>query len=114
MPKKDQEVFRFMAKAWDINKAKEILQKKPRKTVRIEIARLADLRRLIHVNEEYATMIDLETADPLIAAPVKTPEGTFYMIIDGWHRIERAAQLGVEELPAYLLTPREAKATEVI
>ena len=47
MPKKDQEVFRFMAKAWDINKAKEILQKKPRKTVRIEggsPARLEALR----------------------------------------------------------------------
>ena len=109
-----REVFRFMAKAWDIDKAKEFIRKKPRKTVTIELAKLEGLRRMIHVNQEYATMIDLETADPIIAAPVKTPEGTMYMIIDGWHRIERASQLEVPELQAYLLTPREAKAIEVI
>jgi hypothetical protein len=109
----ENQVFRFLFKAWDIDKAKAIIDRKPRQPKMVQIGKLAYLRSMIHVDKEYAATIDLERADPLIAVPVKSKEGTYYMIIDGWHRIERAVQLDVPELPAYLLTMNEARRIEL-
>lgn len=102
-----------MLKAWDIDKAKDIIRRKQREPKMIRIGALGSLRSMIHVDKGYAATINLDIADPLIAVPVKTKDGVYYMIIDGWHRIERAVQLDVQEFPAYILTAKEARAIEL-
>lgn len=48
-------------------------------------------------------MTELDLSKPLIFAP----DGE---LIDGHHRLYRANCLGINKLPAYTLTPEEAKA----
>jgi hypothetical protein len=56
------------------------------------------------IDAEHATEADLTR--PLLFIPFFGET----LLIDGWHRLYRAACLGVEELPMYLLTQEEADA----
>lgn len=54
------------------------------------------------LNEAHALTTDL--SHPLVFAPLEGKD----KLVDGWHRLFHAAVLGVDELPAYILTQEEA------
>lgn len=54
------------------------------------------------MNELYALTTDL--SKPLLFVPLKGED----QLIDGWNRLFHACFLGVDELPAYILTQAEA------
>ena len=54
------------------------------------------------MNEFYALSTDL--SKPLLFVPLEGKD----KLVDGWHRLFKAAFLGVDELPAYILTQEEA------
>ncbi len=54
------------------------------------------------MNEFYAMTTDL--TKPILFVPLKGED----QLIDGWHRLFHACFLGVDELPAFILTQEEA------
>jgi hypothetical protein len=52
------------------------------------------------LNEEFVQQADL--ARPLILAEIRPGA---YNIIDGYHRLEKARRVGIDELEAYFLSP---------
>lgn len=62
-------------------------------------------QRYSELDEAYALTRDL--SQPLLFVPFQGVA----QLIDGWHRLHKAVVLGVEQLPAYLLTEEEAQAT---
>jgi hypothetical protein len=124
------EVFRCWLQRWDIDKAKEKLREKPRAPQTIKVgdvekllSKITDLGNGKHrvtmgvtVDWEAAKsgktklgdVIDLSV--PLIGILDDSGEGT---IIDGHHRIARAVELKVKELPVVVLDAEEAKEIEL-
>jgi len=104
------QTFHFLAKAWDIDAAQELLEKKPRKPKMVDISTAMDL---IRTNQAYVDTIDLDTAPPIIIGTIKDKKGEFWLPLDGWHRIRRAKDLGIKKLPAYVLTKKETDQIEI-
>lgn len=94
------EKFRFGEYAWNISAAERIIE--GREPDYIQVEKAAALLWLVYINEEHAATVDL--SKPLILAPFA---GTGNIPIDGWHRIWRARQEGIETLPAHALTDDE-------
>lgn len=75
-------------------------------------------RRMIKMPSLIGVTIDIKKAMsdevdysvPLLVAPIFA-EGKFagHVVIDGWHRAYKAYKQGVKELPAFVLTEKEAK-----
>jgi hypothetical protein len=92
---------------WNVTQAERILENAPRE---VEWFHLQEQGVTVeHIRErypdldwEYAKAADLSC--PLLFVPFA---GNAQMI-DGWHRLARAAMEGIPELPAYLLTEAEA------
>jgi hypothetical protein len=91
------EHFRLLAGLWDIQKAKELVKdREPDGTVSPN--NLDAWGDAIYIDKEYAMTVDLSR--PLIVAHIAGD----YLLIDGWHRMYRARQEGVEQLKAHLLS----------
>ena len=58
------------------------------------------------LDEEYALTTDL--TKPLLFLPL----GEETLLVDGWHRLAKAAILGIPELPIYLLSQADADAIQ--
>lgn len=95
------EFFQMLAWRWDVTAAKKLTQGRT-PDGRIEPSEWAGMLRLVAINAEHATQVDL--SEPLIVAPV--PNGGL-LIIDGWHRLRKALDTGVPELFAVVLTAEE-------
>lgn len=104
------QTFSFLAKAWDIDAAEELLKKTPRRPKMVNISTAMDL---IRTNQAYVDTIDLKKAAPIIIGTIKDKEGEFWLPLDGWHRIRRAKDLGVDKLPAYILSKKETDKIEI-
>ena len=92
------EVFRFLAWAWDIGKARQRAAGYP--VGQVDVSTLAGFATLIHVDPTHLDEVDLSR--PILLAPV--PELDTNLVIDGWHRVHRALRDQVSHLPARLLT----------
>lgn len=58
------------------------------------------------IDPEHALSVDLSYPVLILQTPGADP-GSKGRIIDGWHRIYRAAQLGIAELPAVVIAAEE-------
>ncbi len=91
---------------WNVTKGRRIAEKRGE----VHIVSLSQMGATIErireqydgMNEFYALTTDL--SKPLLFVPM----GEEQQLIDGWNRIFHAAFLGVDELPAYILTQEEA------
>jgi hypothetical protein len=115
-----EEAFAFLLTEWDVNAAKDIIEAKPRRIERIDVACLEPflskrtetetgmtIRAGIVVDDDrVANDESIDLSIPIIVA--FTPGGNA-LAIDGWHRIAKAVALGVEKLPAVCLTKAESK-----
>lgn len=98
------QTFNFLGKVWDIDAAMEILKKKPRASKMLDITQAMSL---IRTDPKYVASIDLSKAPPIIVGTIKSKGEEFWLPLDGWHRIRKAKDLGLTELPAYILTKKE-------
>lgn len=94
------EYFEFGKNVWDIEKAKEILKSKPRKSYPLKVADWKGIADLVTLR---STKIDYNV--PIICAKF----GKGFFPIDGWHRIIQALKENVEVLPSVRLTSLEVK-----
>jgi len=125
------EPFRFLVWQWGIVKALDLLQKYPRPAGRLKVsgaARVCGLDKPIELPEtredgtvilhdSAAVAIDpvfamsdrIDRERPVILALVQFPGSVraTLLLIDGFHRLYRAAQDGQEAIPCYVLIPEE-------
>ena len=100
----DDQVFRFMAWAWNIGTAEHVVERDGNELIRVTVEPLARMAGMIRTDAEHAKTVDLER--PVLI--IDMGEGG-HMLIDGWHRLRRATDEGVETLPAYLLTAEQER-----
>jgi hypothetical protein len=119
----EEETFTFIRHCFDIQKAKELIRKKPREVNEMNISGVADLvgnpptkdgPRTIHVGGigidwEKVLTEKVDTTMPIILAPFQDS----YLPIDGWHRIAKAKLAGQENVPCVVLTKSELKAVKL-
>lgn len=90
--------FTFLSYTWDVTAAADLAAGLPVQPFVVKSA--FHLLPFIHVDQEHALTVDLE--EPLLAVYLKEVDSP--LVIDGWHRVARAAKEGVTELPCWLLT----------
>jgi hypothetical protein len=106
---------------YNINKAFELIEGRS-PTARVDVAQRAQLIQprgpepppddAAVIDPEHAQGVDLSY--PVLLLESKTElDGTPGRIIDGWHRIYRASQLGIAELPAIVITPEDEEVIRI-
>jgi hypothetical protein len=116
--------FQFGAWLFDVDKAQALLAKHPREPEAVPVGPWARQYGLDLIGEpgavpilgvgpdfdrEYAMTTDLH--EPVIVATLHHPErGDSVLLIDGTHRLYRAYQEGITELPGYVLNVAESLA----
>jgi hypothetical protein len=113
--------FQFGPWLFNVNRAKDIIVKRPRETLPIPVQPWAHFygldtpegnsfslfRPSSHFDAEYALTTDLD--EPTILATLRGGRGErFPLLIDGTHRLYHAHVEGITELPAYVLTVQES------
>ncbi|WP_061294079.1 hypothetical protein [Herbidospora cretacea] len=99
----DVEGFQMLSWRWNVSKAKQITAGR-RPAAIITVSEWMGMLRMVEIDQEHAVGVDL--TDPLLAIPV--PSGGV-LIIDGWHRLYKAADTGTETLRAHLLSEEEER-----
>ena len=102
------EDFSYGGRAWDVRKAKRILYKNPRPKVMFPVRSVKSYidHGLINTGRNYR---DADLNIPLILISSRGDDVSGQFPIDGWHRIRKALENGVKELPAYVLNGEESK-----
>jgi hypothetical protein len=101
----ERDTFSFGQYAWDVTAAAAVAAELPVRTFEVQSA--LQVLPFIRVDKAHAATVDLK--DPVLMVYVKELDST--LIIDGWHRVWRAWDQGVRELPCKLLT--EAQEAQV-
>jgi hypothetical protein len=96
---KVMETFEIFGTEWDVSLAKRLAEGKPVRKFRV--ADWAGMARLVKTWPEKVVIADL--SQPIITMRVESG----YFPIDGWHRINRALDDGVEFLPEVRLSAKE-------
>jgi len=86
---------------WNISAATRLVTGQP--VARFLVQEAAPYLPLVRINPEHARTVDL--TQPVILVPLPVMEAL--IPIDGWHRIHRAVQEGVRDLPCQVLTPSQ-------
>jgi hypothetical protein len=106
------EFFMMQGQSWDVRKAKRIIFEKPRETTQFPV----DSVKYCLTNGSVNVGGDYKSADlsiPIILTSTKGDSVSGQFPIDGWHRIAKAIELGVEFIPAYVLSPEENKEVQI-
>ncbi len=98
-----EEIFQFLATMWDINQVKQLIIDDPREVKSVSVPELRNFASLVRTDKDRAAEADLN--HPIIVA--RFNQG--YIPIDGYHRIRRALDEGLDSLPAVFLTAQESK-----
>jgi hypothetical protein len=98
-PGSDREAFTFGVWTWDVNAA---LDEADPEVHTVLVSDVASILGLIRVDREHAKTADL--SKPILLA--RFPDVDAWLPIDGWHRIARAVDEGVETLPAQFTEAR--------
>jgi len=110
--------FHYLGWHFDIDHANRLIASAPRETVDIDPAQAAAAGGidpaaakneggvtggLVAIDQAYAMSVDL--SKPLIVATIHgAADHHAYLLIDGWHRLYKAAATHVPVLSAYVLT----------
>lgn len=99
------ETFRFLGITFDVQAAKAHLKAKPRDSVEMplnkDLINFMNLIRIPDVEQEIDLMV------PVIVAELGPGNGA--LVIDGWHRIKKAHELGHKAVLAQVLNVRETE-----
>lgn len=99
------EQFNFGIYTWDVDKAKRLIANTPRKPVRVSVEKLRQNQSLITVDPSHARKANLR--NPGILGWLYIDGQWFNILIDGNHRLYKAAELKRKTLPVYLLSKEE-------
>ena len=125
MSARPKEVFRLLAAVWNIDRAKEIVSDGREPNCHVPVASFAAMSGLIGIDDEHAPLsAHYDLSVPLIGIVIpaqRRHDKDALMIIDGWHRIQKADMLRdclcghacVETLPCHVLTDKEARAVQM-
>jgi hypothetical protein len=102
----DPQTFTWVRWTWDIDEALRLHGH--RASVPVKISGLAGLLGMGVITVDPAHFPKVDLSKPLLIAPFPNTEG--HLPIDGWHRIGRALQEGIDELPGIILTEAESAA----
>ncbi len=96
-----------MEGTWNVTEAQDIVKDRPITDMMFP-AELDSLGKNVTIDEEYA-MAHSDLNQPVIAVLIAVGESKDFFVIDGWHRIFKARQLGVNHLPVYILNDAETE-----
>lgn len=100
------EVFNFVSTQFNVELAKQIIRNTPRPVSKMPIEPLRRyITKSISIDSDKLEGDVIDLSIPLIIAQ----KGSNVLPIDGWHRIAKAFDLGLTELPAVFLTEEETK-----
>ncbi|MEU5993850.1 hypothetical protein ABZ806_33175 [Spirillospora sp. NPDC047418] len=102
------QVFVLLGWAWDVARAARAATRYP--VSHANVSDIGALGALIRIDHEYAERVDLSR--PLLAVPL--PEVRTPIVIDGWHRIHKARQTGVTDLPVIFLDADDERACRLM
>jgi len=95
------ERFSFGDLTFDVDSAKELCDGEPNDE--IEVSDVWSVK----INVDKVAAMRSTSRNPVLVAQIPTSKGLVPLLIDGHHRMYRAAQEGIELLPAYVLSPEE-------
>jgi hypothetical protein len=111
----EPEVFNFISTQFNVEAAKVIIRETPRSIIKMDIRPLERFvgkrpkeegsYKLSPISVNWDKMDNVDLSMPVIVAQ----KGNSTLPIDGWHRIAKALESGLEELPAVLLTKEETR-----
>jgi len=93
--------------SYDIDRAKSIIAKAPRRSKPVQVA----FWRAYADHMEWprlAAVPDVDSSFPAIVATIDKARGS-YLLIDGWHRIDKACAEGQDLIEGFYLTEEETK-----
>jgi len=108
------EMFTFLTRNFDIDLAKRIIKTNPRNITNVGLSGLKSWvprsKTSVGLIKIDWDRIDAEEGNYDLSFPViiASIEGGHFPI-DGWHRIAKAIEQGVESLPSVMLTPEETE-----
>ncbi|WP_242909664.1 hypothetical protein [Actinomadura terrae] len=102
------QVFVLLGWAWDVALAARAATRHP--VTHAKVSEIGALCALIRIDREYAETVNLSR--PLLAVPL--PDVGTPIVIDGWHRIHKARQTGVAELPVIFLSGDDERACRLM
>lgn len=102
------QVFVLLGWAWDVARAARAAVRRP--VTRANVSQIGALGPLIRIDPDYARTVDLSR--PLLAVPL--PDVGTPIVIDGWHRIHKAQQTGITELPLIILSADDERACRLM
>jgi hypothetical protein len=102
-----EQTFTFLGKSWNIDAAIEMIKAQNIPSEEFAVSDLASLLGLVRVDKKHATNADL--SNPVILATLK--EGL--MLIDGYHRVTKAKNDGIEKLSGYVLDEEQSRSIEL-
>lgn len=104
------EAFYLMGGGWDVAKAWRIVEAAPREVEEHPTKAVSGgMLGFIAIDKDYAATTD--PTEPGIVALVPDAAGRSRggILIDGWHRLWKATELGQELFPVYVLTKAESE-----
>jgi len=102
------QVFVLLGWAWDVALAARAATRHP--VTHANVSDIGALGALIRIDPEHAETVDLSR--PLLAVPL--PDVGTPIVIDGWHRIHKARQTGISELPIVFLNADDERACRLM
>ncbi|MGI5206176.1 hypothetical protein ACQEU6_31970 [Spirillospora sp. CA-108201] len=102
------QVFVLLGWAWDVALAARAATRYS--VTHARVSEIGALSALIRVDQDHAETVDL--SHPLLAVPL--PEVGTPIVIDGWHRLHKARQTGVTELPVVFLNADDERACRIM
>jgi len=110
-----EEVFNFLARGWDVSKAKQLIIDKPREVLDANLSGVANFVQRPKEGQIIAGITidwsDIDESDEydcdFPGILITTSEGTFP--IDGWHRFAKGLDEGRTVFPCVILDEAETK-----
>lgn len=104
------QTFSFLGFVWDVDVANRLAAGHTAR-IKMPVGRLAAYLPAMGIDEKYALSPVTDLSRPLIAVRIGGLEGI--VVIDGWHRVFKAAARRIPELPCIVLNETEERLARI-
>lgn len=99
-----EEIWEAGEYEFNIRRAKRIIKKTPRPIVQVKTAQFLGVLELMVILVPEEERVEYDPSFPVI---IGTMRRGGLVLIDGWHRLDLAIRVGLQEIPAVVLTKEE-------